>query len=168
MRGEVGPINMATVLFTVVLVKPRETLPEPERSPLGGEQCSFSFRASTPCSLLSRPLGATRKLNYMKSWQVLFIAPTMQRAAKAKATIPLTDPFTCPWEGGQVAGGSPVQMKIRAGKVKELQPHLGTFERGGLFIYVYSFDLFTFIWHHSCTPTAPVSMAKRKHVLLFK
>lgn len=82
----------------------------------------------------------------------------MQRAAKAKATIPLTDPFTCLALGGGAGGRRVTSSNENQGWESErtaATPGYLNEVLDGLCIYVYSFDLFTCIWHHLCTSTTP-------------
>lgn len=100
MRGEVGPINMATVLFTVVLVKPRETLPEPERSPLGGGTVLFFFQCLNSMFPLVPSAGSNQETELHEELTSSFYRTNNATSCQSKGDHPSHGSFYLSLGGG--------------------------------------------------------------------
>lgn len=98
------------VIPTVALVKPRETLPESERSPLGGaRQRSFSFTVSAPRS------GSNQEVEVREKLTGSFFTPSNKEiSCQSEVNHPSSQmPFFL------ASRGSSVHMKTKAGEVNE-------------------------------------------------
>lgn len=142
------------VIPTVALLKQRETLPEPEWSPLGGGTTLFFFHCLNSMFPLVPSAGSNQETEIHEELTSSFYRTNNGTSCQSKDDHHSHRSFFLSSSGrGQVAGGSSVQMKIRAGKVNgTLQPRLDTFEQGASWIIqvFYSLDLLLiFIWHHN-------------------
>lgn len=110
------------VIPTVALLKPRETLPESAVGGWGGRVDNALFLPLVPSAGSDQETEVREKLtgSFFLSGQQRNKLPERSRPSFSQMPVEL-------WRG-QVARGSSVQMKTKAGNVKEmLQPRLSTF-----------------------------------------